>query len=326
MPPPPAPTTRTRPPPSAPPTPATPTATACYCESLPCPCAGPGAARSRGRRRRPRPLQARAAPSPPACSTSASAGPSYPNIRRHFARRPAAAAGRARWCSTGPAPTPAATGFSAASRPAPASTATSTRRRSAAARARASSRGSHPRGWKADVALRPQLREPLARLGARHQAAALLRRHPLPLRLLLMAPRGEARELGRRRVRRPDRGPDRHRRDRRRGDLAGGDRRPVRLDAAGGRDLGGLRRGLRARAPLPRLLVARRGQPRLHGVRAVRRCSASARRWRSSGRRASPATTARRRCRRSARPTAPAVGMGQTLAALAALPLLVAIV
>ena len=48
-------------------------------------------------------------------------------------------------------------------------------------------------------------------------------------------------ELGRRRVRRPDRRPDRHRRDRRGGDLAGGDRRPVRLDAIGARDLGRLR-------------------------------------------------------------------------------------
>ena len=190
-PPPPAPTTPTRPPPSAPPTPATPTATASTASRCPARASRPARA---GRRPRhpPRPLSPPppsppprpAAPRPPASSRSPSPRPSTPTSAATSAP-PCAAAGRARWCSTGRG-ADARRERLLARHPDP----RRLRPRRVPARGRPRQRqGPAPRHAPARLegrrALRPELREPLARLDARDQAAALLRRHPLPLRLLL---------------------------------------------------------------------------------------------------------------------------------------------
>ena len=120
-----------------------------YCEDLPCPCAGPGAP-SRRRRLPTPPPPSGAARSPPASRTSRSPRPSTPTSAA-TSWPPCAAAGRARWCSTGPAPTPAATrllegfptrdGFDRDEYP-PAV---------GRGQGKGLERGRHPRGWKADV-------------------------------------------------------------------------------------------------------------------------------------------------------------------------------
>ena len=140
-----------------------------YCESLPCPCssaAAVAATRRRGsggdgaaRSRRP-------------CSGSCSAPSKYPNIRAHFRGARRAGAGRDGSCSTGPAPTRAATGCSRTSRRGTGSTATSIRRPSGAASGTGLERGSNPRGWRADVRYVPssENRSHGASLGAKLRA------------------------------------------------------------------------------------------------------------------------------------------------------------
>ena len=73
-------------------------------------------------------------------------------------------------------------------------------------------RGSQPARLAGRRRLRPQRREPLARLDDGHQAAPLLRRHPLPLRLLLGAramAKAKSSDGARRRLPGPVRRPDR---------------------------------------------------------------------------------------------------------------------
>ena len=179
--------TPTRPRPSAPMTRATPTATGVYCESLPCPCAkgnAGGGSRSRARRSataRPRLSRGRAASSPIGFSAT-----KYPHIRAHYLRalsrgwprvlvldRPGADARRERLL----AGIPTRPGMDRDEYP------------PAVGRGRGAHlvRGSQPARLAGRRRLRPEPREPLARLDDGHQAAALLRRHPLPLRLLLGA-------------------------------------------------------------------------------------------------------------------------------------------
>jgi alpha/beta hydrolase fold len=117
---------------------------------------------------------ARGATRPP---PSASGG-TTPSTRR---------SGRTSWPAATARPSrPTCATSSSTGRPGRAWTATSTRPPSAAARARTSC-ADRTRAAGRRRRLRPELREPLARLDDGHQAAALLRRHPLPLRLVLGA-------------------------------------------------------------------------------------------------------------------------------------------
>ena len=167
-----------------------------YCESLPCPCAGPRRARPPRRHRPPPPPPSAAASTPPASSRSPSPRPSTRTSaatssrrRRHgwprtlVLNRPGADARRDRLLED----VPTRDGFDRDEYP-PAV---------GRGRGKGLERGRHPRGWKADVAYVPSAREPLPRLRARHQAAALLRRDAVPLRLLLGGARQRLRIVAR---------------------------------------------------------------------------------------------------------------------------------
>ena len=127
-----------------------------YCESLPCPCLKPGDGAPD-----PHADAARAAADQPAARARRGVQPisfsktKYPNIKRHAER-----AIRKGWPSVLVLNRPGADArrdrlLDGLEHPRRATTATSTRRRSAAAAAPGLTRGSDPRGWKADVAYVP---------------------------------------------------------------------------------------------------------------------------------------------------------------------------
>ena len=121
-----------------------------YCESLPCPCSTAKSG-SDGNTDKPGPdtgADPRGCVRPRGVQNISFSATKYPNIRGTPGRD--AQGWPPRWCSTGAAPTNAATGCSPDSRPVRGWIATSTHRPSDAAMARALS-GRQPRGWRADV-------------------------------------------------------------------------------------------------------------------------------------------------------------------------------
>ena len=150
-----------------------------YCETLPCPCLGAAGGDtppppSRASCATPggvqqHPLQPRAVPQYPRPFPCGAA----PGLAAHARRQPSR-------CRRAPRPL-----TRRHADPRPPTTATSTRRPSAAGAGRGLVGGARPARLEGRRALRAERREPLPRLVARRQAAAVLRRHALPLRLPL---------------------------------------------------------------------------------------------------------------------------------------------